>query len=383
MATYLDNNASTALDESVLQTMQPYLGSVAGNASSLHRFGRLQRDAIEQARQQLAELVGSQPEQVIFTSGGTEANNLVIKGVMSATQGRALAIGATEHLSVIQPAQQVAQEQGIELTMLPVDSRGRLLPAEMQARVQDASLVSVMMANNETGVIQDLSDLSTAVNAAGGWLHSDASQAAGKIAVDFASSGVHAMTLSSHKLYGPQGAGALIIDKRLPLQAQCQGGAQEKGYRAGTENVAAIVGFGAAAQLAKQQLEQRSKHTRLLRDELQAGLKQMAAVEVFASDVERLPNTLQFGVAGFDGETLLMQLDRRGFAVSSGSACTSGKAEASHVLQAMQVDNALALSAVRVSFGIQNTMQDVEAFITALRSITEMKTSAVMMAANV
>jgi len=382
MAVYLDNNASTALDERVLSAMQPYMGAIAGNASSLHRFGRLQRDAIEQARQQVAELVGAQANQVIFTSGGTEANNLVLKGVMSATAGKSLAIGATEHMSVLQPAE-FLQQQGIELKLLPVDERGGISDKEFENIIRDTKLVSVMMANNETGVIQDVVPLAAIASRHDVWMHSDAAQAAGKIEIDFASSGLHAMTMSSHKIYGPLGAGALIVDSRLPIDAQLQGGVQEKRLRAGTENVPAIVGFGMAAQLARQELEQRSKQTSILRDALQAGLMQLEAVEVFAHDAVRLPNTLQFGVQGFDGETLLMQCDRKGFAVSSGSACTSGKTEASHVLKAMNVPDALALSAVRVSFGAQNTLQDVEAFLIALKSITEMKSSAVMMAANV
>ncbi len=382
MACYLDNNASTALDPRVLDAMQPYLGQVPGNASSLHRFGRLQRDAIEQARAQVAALVGAQPEQVIFTSGGTEANNLVLQGVMAATAGKALAIGASEHMSVLQPAQALAR-QGIELRVLPVDTDGQPLQSAFADGISHCALASVMLANNETGVISDVAALAKLASAQGVWLHSDATQAVGKIEVDFAALGVHALTLSAHKIYGPMGVGALVIDRRLPIAPQQFGGAQEKGLRAGTENVAAIAGFGMAAQLAQQELAQRAVHTQALRDALEQRLRQCADAVVFAADAERLPNTLQFGVRGFDGETLLMQLDRKGFAVSSGSACTSGKTEPSHVLKAMQVDAALARSAIRVSFGVNNTMQDVEAFASALASITEMKTSAVMHAAHV
>ncbi len=382
MACYLDNNASTALDARVLEAMQPYLGGIAGNASSLHRFGRLQRDAIEAARAQVAALVNAQPGQVIFTSGGTESNNLALQGVMAATGGRALVIGATEHMSVLQPAEAL-QKRGARLSILPVDAQGRLLKASLADNIKDCALASVMLANNETGVIQDLTPLVEVATEAGVWIHTDATQAAGKIELDFAASGAHAMTLSSHKIYGPMGAGALIVDKRLPIDAMLYGGSQENSLRAGTENVAAIVGFGKAAELAQQELTQRAQHTRELRDALQQQLLQMERVKVFAADTPRLPNTLQFGVRGFDGETLLMQLDRKGFAVSSGSACTSGKTEASHVLKAMQVDNELALSAIRVSFGQNNTMQDVDAFVSALTSITEMTTTAVMHAAQV
>ncbi len=382
MACYLDHNASTALDERVLEAMQPYLGVIAGNASSLHRFGRLQRDAIEQARAQVAALVGAQPEQVVFTSGGTEANNLVLRGVIEATQGAAMAVGATEHMSVLQPAQALAK-QGVALRMLPVDDNGQPLKTAFTDGIRGCALASVMLANNETGVIADIAALAQIAAEQGVWLHTDATQAAGKIEVDFAALGVHAMTLSAHKIYGPMGVGALIIDKRLPIVAQQFGGSQEHGLRAGTENIAAIAGFGKAAELAQQERAQRAAHTQSLRDALEQRLLQHKDVAVFARDARRLPNTLQFGVRGFDGETLLMQLDRKGFAVSSGSACTSGKTEPSHVLQAMRVEKELALSAVRVSFGMNNTMQDVEAFADALASITEMKTTAVMHAANV
>lgn len=390
MATYLDHNASTPLDARVLEAMHPYMTTIAGNASSLHRYGRLQHDAIETARQQIAQLVGTHADQVILTSGGTEANNLALKGVMSACRKQnaagGLCIGATEHMSVLQPAQAL-QQTGCELTALSVDRDGKIDRNAFKHAITDCSLVSVMMANNETGVIENVAELAAIVNSETHnrriWMHSDASQAAGKIAIDFDNSGLHAMTVSAHKLYGPLGVGALIIDKRLPIDTQLHGGVQEQALRAGTENVPAIVGFGMAAQLAMQELQQRYEHTAGLRDALQQALLHVEGVEVFAQDVERLPNTLQFGVHGFDGETLLMQLDRKGFAVTSGSACTSGKTEPSHVLKAMQVQDEIALSAVRVSFGMQNTLQDVDAFIGALKTITQMKASAVMMAAHV
>jgi len=385
MPVYLDNNASTPLDDRVLSAMQPWLGQLAGNASSLHRYGRLQRDAIETARRQVAALVGTQPEQVIFTSGGTEANNLVLTGVLAATDKSALAIGATEHMSVLQPAQAL-QRHGSELIMLPVDGNGLLDIAAAEHHIAEAQerigLVSVMMANNETGVLQDIESLASITRAHDVLLHTDATQAAGKLPLNFAASGCDAMTLSAHKIYGPQGVGALVIDRRLPLEPMLYGGVQEHGYRAGTENVAAIAGFGAAAELAMQELTQRAEHTAALRDALHNELAQLTDIEIFAADTARLPNTIQFGVRGFDGETLLMQLDRKGIAVSSGSACTSGKTEPSHVLQAMNIDRALSLSAVRVSFGKDNNMQDVTQLVDSLRSIIEMKSDAVMMAAT-
>jgi cysteine desulfurase len=241
-----------------------------------------------------------------------------------------------------------------------------------------------MTANNETGVIQDLSPLLEFAAEKNCFFHTDATQAAGKIALDFAGSGIHAMTLSAHKLYGPVGIGALIIDKRLPIKKLQFGGSQEKNLRAGTENIPAIVGFGKAAEIAIAEMEINAGQVSLLRGALEKGLKELSGVSVFADSVERLPNTVQFGVNGFDGETLLMQLDRKAIAVSSGSACTSGKTEPSHVLQAMKVPDALANSAIRVSFGKNNTMSDVDALLAALHDIIDInQQSAVMMAATV
>jgi cysteine desulfurase len=357
------------------------MGQVTGNPSSVHRFGRLQKDAIEQARESVAQLVGARAEQVIFTSGGTESNNLLLNGFDRQNRDGRIAVSAIEHMSMLEPAQHLAHR----VDMVAADEEGSItLSALQQAISEQTSLVSVMAANNETGVIQNLSPLVDLAAERNCFFHTDASQAAGKIALNFAESSVHAMTVSAHKLYGPVGIGALIIDKRLPITKLQFGGSQEKNLRAGTENVPAIVGFGKAAELAKAELQPRAQHVRVLRDALELGLKEFNAVSVFAEQAERLPNTLQFGVKGYDGETLLMQLDRKAIAVSSGSACTSGKTEPSHVLRAMKVPDVLANSAIRVSFGKNNTMSDVDALLTALRDIIEMNQhSTVMMAATV
>jgi cysteine desulfurase len=390
MAVYLDNNATTALDDKVLEAMLPYMGLITGNPSSVHRFGRLQKDAIEQARESVAQLVGARAEQVVFTSGGTESNNLLLNGFsqQSCFQGRAdknirgrIAISAIEHMSLIEPAQHLATNVDI----IPVDENGCVnLQAVEQVITEQTSLISVMTANNETGVIQNLSPLIDLAHERHCFFHSDASQAAGKIPLNFIESGLHAMTISAHKFYGPVGAGALVIDKRLPIEKIQFGGTQEKNLRAGTENVPAIVGFGKAAELAKSDMKTRSLHVRTLRDKFEHGLKKLSAVKIFAQSADRLPNTVQFGVYGFDGETLLMQLDRKAIAVSSGSACTSGKTEPSHVLKAMKVPDTLANSALRVSFGKNNTMSDVKALLAALNDIIETnRHSSVMMAASV
>ncbi len=389
MAVYLDNNATTALDEKVLEAMLPYMGQITGNPSSVHRFGRLQKDAIEQARESVAGLLGARAEQVIFTSGGTESNNLLLHGLSldltrpnsttsikhPSVKGRAvknsdarIAVSAIEHMSLLEPSQHL----DLAVDMIAVDNNGNInLSAVEQVITEDTSLISVMAANNETGVIQDLSPLIGLAHERAIFFHSDASQAAGKIPLNFLESGLHAMTVSAHKLYGPAGVGALVMDKRLPIKKIQFGGTQEKNLRAGTENVAAIVGFGKAAEIAKAELTERSLHARTLRDAIERGLKKISTVSIFAQAVERLPNTVQFGVDGFDGETLLMQLDKKVIAVSSGSACTSGKTEPSHVLKAMKVPDSLALSAIRVSLGKNNTMSDVEALLSALNDIID------------
>ncbi|NOQ87485.1 MAG: aminotransferase class V-fold PLP-dependent enzyme [Gammaproteobacteria bacterium] len=386
MAVYLDNNATTALDEKVLEAMLPYMGQVTGNPSSVHRFGRLQKDAVEQARESVAQLAGARVEQVVFTSGGTESNNLLLIGhdrQLMAQQNKEsrIAVSAIEHMSLLEPAQHIAS--GVDI--VPADENGCInLAAVEQIMTEQTSLISVMTANNETGVIQNLSPLIDLAAERNCFFHTDASQAAGKIALNFIESGVHAMTISAHKLYGPLGVGALILDKRLPISKLQFGGSQEKNRRAGTENVPAIVGFGKAAELAIADLQTTSSHTRILRDALEKGLKEFSSVTIFAEQAKRLPNTVQFGIDGFAGETMLMQLDRKAIAVSSGSACTSGKAEPSHVLKAMKVPDTLANSAIRVSFGKNNTMSDVEALLAALRDIIEInQQSPVMMAATV
>ena len=383
MAVYLDHNATTPLHEDVLQAILPMMQTMVGNPSSLHRFGRLQKDAIEGARQQVADLVDASPEQVVFTSGGTEANNLLLKGLAASADINRIALSRVEHMSLLEPAAELADDCAVDF--IDVDQDGKVTVQLLEQVIRpDTRLVSVMSANNETGVIQDIRTLAEIAGRKNIWFHTDASQAAGKIDVSFKDWGVHAMTLSSHKIYGPPGAGALVIDKRLPLHALLHGGVQEHRLRAGTENVPAIAGFGVAAELAKKELSERAAHTLKLRKALEQQLAQMPSVTVFAQSAQRLPNTVQFGVQGFDGETLLMQLDRKGIAVSSGSACTSGKTEPSHVLKAMGVADELALSSVRVSFGKDNTIADVEKLMRALGEIIDtISKSAVMMAATV
>ena len=367
MPAYLDHNATTPVDPRVIDAMLPYLKGPYGNPSSLHRFGRAARDGVERARAQVAALLGAQPQEVIWTSGGTEANNLALKGLCTGQpQGRVL-YGATEHPAVMEAAESLKRD-GWVVEKIAVTRDGLIdWPAfTAQCEAGRLRMASLMAANNETGVIQDTARATPLVHAAGGWLHVDATQAAGKLPLTFAECGADLLTLSSHKLYGPKGIGALIVRAEVDLAPLLHGGAQERGLRGGTENLPAIVGFGAAAELALLELEARTAQVHALHAQLEVGLRQMPSVTIFAAGAARLANTTQFALAGWDGEALLMHLDRKGFAVSSGSACASGSGEPSHVLLAMGVDAAEAKGAIRVSFGQGNTALEVEALLAAL-----------------
>lgn len=362
---YLDHNATAPLDARVLEAMLPYLGSRFGNASSRHEYGREARRAIDEARAAVAQAAGAHPTEVIFTSGGSEANNLFLKGAAACLRPGLVAVSAVEHPSVREAARALAA-QGWRLREIAVDRAGRVDPAAFDAALAEgATLCSVMLANNETGVLQDVAPLAGRARAARALLHADAVQALGKIPVDFRALGVCALTLSAHKIGGPQGAGALILDKRVELAPLIAGGGQERGLRSGTENVAAIVGFGRACELAIAELDENAQRLRRLRERLERGLAAHGAV-LFGSGAERLPNTVFFALSGLDGETLTAQLDRAGFACASGSACSSASPEPSHTLLAMGVAPEIARGAVRVSLGRGNLEQHVEQFLVAL-----------------
>lgn len=349
--------------------MQPYLTDKYGNASSVHAPGREARIALDQAREQLAALVNAHPSQVIFTCGGTEANNAAIKGVAFASPTAKMVIGPTEHASVRGPVESL-QRLGWQVEKAVCDSSG-VTSAQQLSEVLDRNtrLASVMLANNETGVINPVAELATLCRERGVLLHTDAVQAAGKVELDFSASGAQLMSLSAHKLYGPKGVGALIVDKAVTLEPLLHGGGQERDRRGGTENIAAIAGFGMAAELARNELETRRYHVLALRNRFEKALVEaLPQAVIFADEAERLPNTSFFAVPPLEGRTLIMALDRLGFAVASGSACGSEQHEPSHVLGAMGVATELAHGAVRVSFGQQNSEADVEGLISALTS---------------
>lgn len=367
MNIYLDHNATTPVRPECRAAMLRAL-DLEGNASSVHQAGRQAKGVLEDARDQVAALAGAKRDEITFTSGGTEANNLVLKG---AGRARILASGV-EHAAVLKGT------DGIEL--IPVDVNGLVDLTQLEAMLKGGdvpALVSVMVANNETGVIQPVKEVVEIAHRYDALVHTDAVQAAGKIDLDFADLDVDFMTLSAHKIGGAAGTGALVMKQALDVQAQISGGGQERGRRAGTENVAGIAGFGAAAVAAKAGLQDFARLAGL-RDGLEAKAKDaFPDAVIFAEGVSRLPNTSQIAVPGVRNETLLMALDLDGFAVSAGSACSSGKVSASHVLAAMGVEKEIAQAAIRVSLGWNTKDEDVDAFVDAwARQVGQMKTKA-------
>ncbi len=355
---YFDHNATTPVDNRVLEAMLPFLTTFYGNPSGLYRLARISRSAIDTAREQVAQLVNAHAEQIIFTSGGTEANNLALKGIKLSPK---ILTSVIEHPSILEVNAQC---------LIGVTHQGYVDVQEAAKFVgHKIDIASFMLVNNETGVIQDIAYLSRLFRERGVLVHVDAVQAAGKIALDFSALDIDLMSLSSHKIYGPKGCGALIVANNTIQTPLFTGGGQESGYRSGTENVAAIVGFGKAAELAYTELEQRQQHCLKLRQYLEAQLETLPHIKIIAQHSERVTNTVQFTVANCVGEMLLMQLDKHGIAVSSGSACASEQVMASHVLVAMGIPENLAKSALRISFGQQNTVQEIDVFVQKLKEI--------------
>ena len=366
--TYFDHNATSPLDAGVLEAMLPFLRDQYGNASSRHDLGITARRAIDQAREQVAALVNVRPSQVVFTSGGTESNNLFIKGGAEILKPSQIVISAIEHPCVAKPAAALARK-GWAVRRLAVTGAGKVDLHDVDVALQTPTgIVSVMLANNETGVIQPVAEIAEHARAAKAWMHTDAVQALGKIEVDFEALNVHAMTLSAHKIYGPKGAGALIMDKRIELAPLIAGGGHEHGMRSGTENVPAIVGFGVAAELAASRLQELALRVEKLRARVEQGLTQMGAV-LFGAQATRVPNTSYFAFRGIDGETLIIELDKLGFGVAAGAACSSANPEPSATLLAMGIEPDIARGAVRFSLGASNTAQQVEEYLKAVKQV--------------
>jgi cysteine desulfurase len=364
---YLDNAATTPLDPSVLEAMLPHLGVRRGNPSSLHALGAAAREAVETAREEVAALVGASPGEIVFTSGGTEADTLAVVGLArSAPAGRRhVVVSGVEHAAVREAARRLESE-GFEVTPIGVDEDGLVDPADLSAALRpDTALAAVVWANNEVGTVQPVRELARICEERGVPFHTDAVQAAGRIALDVGEVRASTLALSAHKLYGPQGTGALYVREGVPIEPILYGGGQERGLRSGTPNVAGIVGFGAAARLAREELDERAAHESALRDEILAGVKAMPDVRLNGHPEKRLSNNAHLTVSGVEAESLVLFLDSLGYAVGSGSACSSGSAghKASPVLLAMGRDEREALSVVRITVGKDNTSGEVRGFL--------------------
>ncbi len=360
---YLDYNATAVVRPEVIEAVRAEMATV-GNASSVHAAGRRARGRVEEARGEIAALVGAGAGDVILLSGGTEANNLALKGFGA----KRLIVGATEHGAVLAPA----LLHDPHAVILGVDADGGIDLAALEHALAEAprpALVSVMRANNETGVLQPIAEIAALVRAHDGLLHCDAVQAAGKIPVDMAALDVDFLSLSAHKLGGPQGVGALVMRGNRPVRAEIVGGGQEQGRRAGTENVAGVVGFGVAARLARENLGAMGDLAGL-RDGLEARIRAIAPdSHVFGAGSERLPNTSCLTMPGVKSDVQVMAFDLEGVQVSAGSACSSGKVAASHVLEAMGAEDALALTAIRISLGWASTAADVDRLVEVWQSL--------------
>jgi len=365
---YLDNNATTPVLPEVFEAMRPYFGEQFGNASSIHHHGQHTRAAVEDARESVAALLGCRASEIVFTSGGTEADNLAIAGLIGA--GDHVITSSIEHHAVLMACKHL-EETGVEVTVLPVDGRSLVDPADVRRALRPSTkLISVMMANNETGVLQSVEEIGKIAAQAGVYFHTDAVQAAGKVPIDVKRIACHALTISGHKLHAPQGVGALYVKKGTRIAPLFYGGRHERSRRAGTENVPGIVGLGKAAQLAKEALDRGDdKKTAAMRDRLQQGiLAQVEDAGVNGDGAARVPNTVNIHFDHIDGEAMVIALDLKGLAVSTGAACSSGAIEPSHVLIAMGLRPDQARASIRFSLGKQTVAEEIDH---ALRLVPE------------
>lgn len=357
---YLDNNATTPVLSDVFEAMRPYFDERFGNASSIHHHGQETRAAVEDARESVAKLLGCQAAEIIFTSGGTEADNLAIAGLVA--PGDHVITSSIEHHAVLHACKH-QEERGCDVTCVPVDSRGRVDPDEVRRALRpNTKLISIMMANNETGVVQPVEEIGKIAAEAGVCFHTDAVQAAAKVAIDVQRIGCHALSISGHKIHAPQGVGALYLRKGTRLQPLFYGGRHERSRRAGTENVPGIVALGAAAKLAKD-AQDRGDTAKMaeLRDRLEQGiLAHVEEVVVNGAGAARVPNTTNIRFHHIEGEALVIALDLKGLAVSTGAACSSGAIEASHVLVAVGLRPDQARASIRFSLGKQTTAEDID-----------------------
>jgi cysteine desulfurase len=370
---YLDHAATTPVDIRVVEAMLPYFALQFGNASSLHAFGREARRAVEEARVSVARLINAQSEEIIFTSGGTESDNLAITGVAIANKGKGKHIitSSIEHHAVLDTCKHL-EEQGFKVTYLPVDQDGLIKIEEVEKAIaKDTILISIMHANNEIGTIEPIREIATLAREKGIYFHTDAVQSAGKIEVDVDKLNVDLLSLSSHKIYGPKGVGALYIKRGTPLKPIIHGGGHERGLRSGTENVPGIVGFGKACEIAREELKSQYKHLISMRDKLIEGILRIPNTRLNGHRFKRLPNNVNCSFSYIDGEALVLALDEYGIAASTGSACSSKSLEPSHVLRAIGLSSVEARGSLRLTLGRQNTMEDIDYLLKVLVEVVE------------
>jgi cysteine desulfurase len=375
MRIYLDHNATTPLAPAVADRMAQALRDVWGNASSVHHFGQQAKAALDEARASVASLLSADASEIVFTAGGTEANNIAIRGAAEALEAsgrKHLITCGIEHEAVLNTMRSMAR-RGWRVTTLPVDTTGIVSPDRLrEALTDDTALVSVMHANNEIGTIQPIADLAAIAHERGALFHTDAVQSAGKIAIDVRALGVDMLSIAAHKFYGPKGAGALWVKRGVRLLPFMTGGRQERNRRAGTENVPALIGLGVAADLARRTITADGPRLAALRDRLESGvLAAIGGTDRNGAASPRVPNTTNISVERVEAESLLIGLDLAGIAVSSGSACSSGTLEPSHVLKAMGYPHARTLGSIRFSLGAGNTEADIERVIAALPPIVD------------
>lgn len=371
---YADNAATTPVTPAVLEAMTPWLMENYGNPSSIYSIGRAARTAVEKARRQVAAALNAEPGEIYFTSCGTEADNWALKGSMRrwAAKGKKhLITAAFEHHAILHSAKALEKE-GFEVTYLPVTPEGLVDPAELEKAIrEDTALVSIMLANNEIGTVQPIAELAAIAHAHGTWFHTDAVQAVGHIPVDVKALGVDMLSLSGHKFHAPKGVGALYVKKGILPNIFMDGGAQEKGRRAGTENLASIVGLGEAITVATASLEENMARITAMRDRLIDSLLQLPRTRLNGSREHRLPGNLNISFEGIEGESLLLRLDMAGICASSGSACTSGSLDPSHVLMAIGLKHEVAHGSLRLSLSELTTEEDIDYIIAQVPPIVE------------
>jgi cysteine desulfurase len=371
MNIYLDYAATTPVDPRVLAAMQPYFSERFGNAGSVHQFGQTARAAVDEARAAVARLIGAQPKEIVFTGGATESNNTAIFGAIGARKppGPHIITAATEHHAVIEPCVWLG-ERGAQLTILPVDGHGVVDPDAVRRAIRpETVLITIMHSNNEIGTLAPIAEIGTIAREHAVLFHTDATQSAGIIPLDVKTLRVDLMSMSAHKRYGPKGVGALYVRGGVRIEPLLHGGSQERGRRGGTENIPAIVGFGEAARIALECLPDDAARIGSLRDGLAAGLDSIEGAMLNGHPTRRLPGIVNVSFAGADSESLLLALDLEGIASSSGSACTSGSLEPSHVIAALGVPDAYATGTLRFSLGRWTTEKDVDAVLDVLPKI--------------